>query len=348
MVGKCAVPDIDKISLNKKKRKSMKKYFSLVLAILILQIGISQIDHKRDQEEFLESIQAFMEANELGLEMVETMNNGEVPNTHKLVKKITQGISISEKVSHSYLHSKDPKLLELYYDFVNSFKQILQVYDEIRDPAEITKIQIDVEIKQSNFMNFLKANEELFSDDFQFVNESEIGVKDFVWFIAKVFLVLFPFLLLLYIFSIIFNIIALVINRFGKDIVIIYFLITSAVYLILYGFLGAYYRDLYEYYSMGFRKNWLVYIICLLGISFIYRNIRAEVLLTRQKLNQKKLLDMGNVSKFSIDDLSILGTMNCFQGSWFIMVSFLVFTIFPDWVAIAYGELPHYAATLFN
>ena len=47
----------------------MIRVIALIIGILISQIGFSQINYQEDQKEFLESVQLFLEANEIGGQM---------------------------------------------------------------------------------------------------------------------------------------------------------------------------------------------------------------------------------------------------------------------------------------
>jgi hypothetical protein len=298
----------------------------LLIWIISIPILFGQINHKEDEEEFLKSIQLFIEANEIGEEMVEKLNNGEVPSTNEFVKKVTDGIQVSEKVSHSYLDSKHPDLIRLYYDFVNSYKQLLHIYDEVRDMDKAMEIQKDVSEKQYKFMAFMEKNQELFGNQIEVTQpEEKSNLKTMLWFLAKTFLAALPFIFALMLVSMVFNGIALVLNRINKKIVIVYLTLISIIYLYFYGFLGAYYREIFEYYSEIFKMKWLIFILCLLGILIIYQSIGKELNYARQKLNQNHplgvfSLKMGN--NFSTEDINLICTIHSFKGIWMIFASF--------------------------
>lgn len=324
-------------------------------SVLVL---FGQINHKEDEEEFLKSIQLFLEANEIGGELAEKVNKGEVPSIDEFKKKVTDGIQLSEKVSHSYLDSKHPDLKHLYYDFVDSHKQLLHVYYEVRDMDKVMEIQKDVSEKQNRFIAFMEKNQELFRDQFK-VTQSE-GVKEvpkkksklktIIWFFAKAFLAALPFIFALMLVSMVFNGIAFALNRINKNIVIGYFILASIIYLYFYGFLGAYYRELFEYYSGILKVKWLIFILCLFGISLIYRSIGKELNSSRQKLNQNHPLGIFSLEagyRFSTEDIVLVSTIHYFRGRWMIFVSFILFSFFPNWTTKLYGDFPNYFATLF-
>lgn len=335
----------------------MNRAITLIIGIFISQIGFSQINHEEDKREFLESIELFMKANEIESQMFELFQEGKIPEMHPYVKTVTEGISLSEKVSHSFLDSKHPELLKKYHGFVNSHKQLLHIYDEVRDPNEAIKIQKEVSEKRFNFLNFLKDNQDLFSDEFRIVQEDEQspkkkgGVKDFLWFLGKAWLALFPFIFALAIISLFFNGIAFGVNNINKGVLMIYLTVVSIIYLYFYGFLGAYYRELYEYYSTFFNKNWILYIVCLIAIFSNFRHLNNELIIARQKLNQSHPLGVESMklgTKFSNDDIVLISTIHNFRGAWMILVAFILFSFSPNWITKIYGDFPNYLATLFN
>ncbi len=316
--------------------------------------GQSKTEMNKDQEMFLQTMQAFVEANELGVKVMDEFTLGEVPDMSMFIEKVNEGISTSKNVSYSYLNSKHSDLPKLFRDYVQSYELTLKVYNEIRDPDEVRKIQEDIEQKQYEFFAFLEKNQNLFDDQLQVApieKASSASFTDFLWFIGKVFLAIFPFILVLMLLSMILNGIAFALNRVNKLTVMIYFLMISVLYLYVYAFLGAYYHSVYTYYSMLFGKKWLIYIVCLIGIVFIYNQFSKELRLARHKLNQNHplgsyTLKLGN--NYSIEDIGLISTIYNLKGIWMIFVSFIVFTFYPQLANTLYGNLAHYFAKLWT
>lgn len=177
------------------------------------------------------------------------------------------------------------------------------------------------------------------------------GINDLLWFIGKVFLAIFPFIFTLMIIRMFVHIIALVLNYINKNIVMIFYMMSIIFNVFYFGFLGAYYRELYEYYSHTFKNEWIIYIVCLLAIMLLYRESYKELLAAKYSMNNEYPYGVASMEfgpKFSNENLSTISKVYNFKASWVVIVSFILFSILPSWITMIYGRLPNYLATLFN
>ena len=290
--------------------------------------------------------------------LIEKIIDGKIRGSSEFTKNGTEGISISEKLSNSYVEAKHCELLKFYFGFINSHKQLLHIDDKKIQHSEVMRLQDEVSGKQFKFTNRLQGSQDLFSNDIRFVSETQdksiptkSGTKNLLWFLGKASLSIFPFLIALAIVSMLRSAVAIGINNISKIAVQIYFTITSIVYFYFYGFLGAYYRELYTYYSLFFSADWILYIFCIIIISGYLKYFNGELQLSREKLSQNNPLGVNNTyfgSKYSSEDLVLISIIHNFRGAWMILVSFILFSFLPDWITKIYGELPNSFARLFN
>lgn len=238
-------------------------------------------------------------------------------------------------------------------DFVISYKQLLYTYDEVRDPDEILKIQKDVSEKQYRFMSFMERNQELFSDQIEITQSDEHTPKRktkanyFFWFFGKAYLICIPFIFSLLFVSMIFNGIAFLLLKINSNLARGYFFITSLIDLYFYGFYGAYYQELFEYYTGLFGKKWLILIGCIFPILILLGEMKRELNLAKIKLNQNGVFSFNFENDILAEDFPLIATIYNFRGRWMILVSFILFIFLPTWTEKLYGNLPNYLATLF-
>jgi len=174
-----------------------------------------------------------------------------------------------------------------------------------------------------------------------------------LWFFGKTFLAIFPFILFLALISLVFGSIAVALNNINKSFVMIYYMIVSVFYLYFYGFLGAYYKELYEYYSAPFANGWILYIFCLMASFSCIKYFNSEVVIARNKLNNGNRDIFGNIEmksnlKFTNDEIASIATIHTFRGSWMIFVSFILFSFLPSLITKVYGHIPDELAKLFT
>lgn len=321
--------------------------FGLIGCIAIF--GQNKTDFKNDQELFFLTFKTFGEANEIGNTIMNDFNNGEIPDISSFEKKVNEGIQISKKVSKSYLNSKHSKLEGLFSDYVQSYELTLKIFHEKRNPDEILKIQEDISKKQNDLFSFLEKNQDLFDDQIEVKSlekSSNSSFKDLLWFFGKVVIAIFPFILGLMLVSMTLFSIALAINQIHCLAVQIYFLIMSMFLLYIYAFLGAYYREVYEIYSVLFNNNWLVYIFCLFGIIVFSSQVLKE--LKTSKRESELIIDTPDKNnRYSKEYISNASSILFFKGFWMILFSFIIFSFFPNLINTLYGDTANYFASLW-
>jgi len=167
-----------------------------------------------------------------------------------------------------------------------------------------------------------------------------------LWLFGKVILAIFPFIFALMLVSMILGIVALAINQIHALAVQIYFLVLSIFLLYVYAFLGAYYREVYEIYSVLFNHNWPIYIFCLFGI--IGCSIQFLKELKSSKKESELIMDtLDENNRYSKQYISNASSILFFKGFWMILFSFIIFSFFPNLINILYGDTANYFASLW-
>jgi len=341
--------------------KNRKMRISLIVLICALGTTLASGQNKQnfheDREMFLTTLRLFGEANQLCFEIVEELNDGNIPDASPFLGKIKEGILASEKVSDLFLDSKHPKLKTLFRNYVESYKLTLRAYNQISTLNEIEKLQSTIDEKQDVFFHFLEENQSLFNGEIrinQSTSNSRGSVGDYLLMFGKIFLVVFPFSLVLGIVSSVISITAFLVNKLQrrtKDLILVFLVSAGVLYLYAFAFLGAYFYETYAYYSDMMSKNWALYLICLLGILLVHKSFSKELRRARSKLNDMHpsgahTLKLGD--SYSTEELELLTTIYTTRGFWIVAVSFMLFSFYPDLVELFYGHIPNYFATLWT
>jgi hypothetical protein len=339
------------------------KVLFIIFGLLPNLMSFSQNETKieNDQELFFQTIQTFLDANELAEEAVETFKKGEIPDISGFIEKVNEGIDTGEKVTDSFLNSKDPNLKELYQNYLQSYKLILNIYTEKQDPVLASKTQEEIDDLQSAFFYFLYNNEDLFDNQFDFKeteqevsNSKSINPKitkektrfffsDILWFIGKVFLVIIPLVLAMNIASIIVAVIGSI-SISNKVIIMTYLIILYVLFLYLFAFIGAYFHKVYHYYSILFENKWLIYIVSFMGVMALYKTFFNNLNEIRLYLEKKHPSGLQSISQ----DLPLASTIYIYKGIWMLFISYIIFGFYPSLVNLLYGSIPQYFATLWT
>lgn len=165
-------------------------------------------------------------------------------------------------------------------------------------------------------------------------------MENYAWLVAKSIFSGVPFMLLMCVIVVLLAMPGLLLNKYRREAATSYSIPYSLVNIYMYAGFGAYYRELFEYYSILTGRKFVVFIFCAIGIVLFYNSLKDGV----NSLNSKPggpytYLDAHKIEAYVVQNMEM---------SWATVASFIIFSIFPTWISRAYGSLPNYLATLFT
>jgi|GEM_PF-5750236 hypothetical protein len=170
---------------------------------------------------------------------------------------------------------------------------------------------------------------------------------DYVYLILKIFIGNLAFIPVLFTVYLILSIIPRVIRGKGIKAVNTVIMVNNIILIYSYGFLGAYIYQVFSIYSID-NISWINYILCLLLIFGVMKVLVKEWKRQQNEVEQMTDRELFEIRKnYTRKGLDKLLIVKVFQWNYMILISFLIFTFFPNLVGMLYFNLPKYLSELF-
>jgi hypothetical protein len=171
----------------------------------------------------------------------------------------------------------------------------------------------------------------------------------YLHFFAKIFLGAIAFAIVLMPISTAARLIAHALNNIGKQLLLIFLIITRLLFTYFYLFFSAYCVMLYKTFSKQLNPDWLIYIISAAGALLLFESIRKELIKNQTDLNMSHPNGVLSLMSFGHNrhDLNLIITISHLKGYWAILPGFILFTFYPEISNSLYFELPEKISELW-
>lgn len=132
-----------------------------------------------------------------------------------------------------------------------------------------------------------------------------------------------------------------------------YSIFTHFIFIYLYGFFGAFYYELVGYYQSTFNmKGWLLISISLIALWVWHTSAKKSLfhersLLANEMDIQKSVKYRSITGEFNSELYRNLITMSGLRTSFFSIIAFVLFLLFPYLASILYGTVPLILVNIF-